>query len=87
MIKSIRILLFIVVVLDYEILHIDVKIALLNCNLDVSIYMVNQEDLWRKAMNRKFCLLQISIYRLKEASRLWHIRFDQVLNFMDMIKL
>ena len=40
MIKSIRILLSIATHMDYEIWQMDVKIALLNRSLDVTIYMV-----------------------------------------------
>ncbi|KAL5583635.1 hypothetical protein UlMin_016077 [Ulmus minor] len=78
MLKSIRILLSIAAALDYEIWQIDVKTAFLNGHLDESIYMVQPDGFKAKNQENKVCKLLKSIYGLKQASRSWNIRFDQV---------
>ena len=40
-------------------------------------YMVQPEGFMEKGLGKKVCLLQRSIYRLKQASRSWNIRVDQ----------
>ena len=55
MIKSIRILLSIVVSLDYEIWKMDVKTTFLNGNLDESIYMLQPEGFIEKGQEGKVC--------------------------------
>ena len=77
MIKSIRILLFIVAHMDYEIWQMDVKTAFLNRSLKETIYMVQPKGFITKGQEKKVCKLQKSIYGLKQASRSWNIKFDQ----------
>ena len=48
MLKSIRILLSIAAYYDYEIWQMDVKIAFLNGNLEVEIYMMQSEGFMAK---------------------------------------
>ena len=69
MIKSICLLLSIVVSNDYEIWKIDVKTAFLKNNFDEYIYMVQLEGFIENSQEQKICDLNISIYRLKQASR------------------
>ncbi|KAM2034968.1 hypothetical protein ACFX16_038120 [Malus domestica] len=76
MIKSIRILLAIVAYHDYEIWQMDVKKAFLNGYLEEELYMTQPEGFVSKSKRTKVCKLQRSIYRLKQASRSWNIRFD-----------
>ena len=78
MLKSIRILLAIAAALDYEVWQMDVKTAFLNGYLDESIYMVQPDGFKVKDQENKVCKLLKSIYGLKQASRSWNIRFDQV---------
>ena len=66
--KSICILLSIVACLDYEIWKMDVKTTFLNGYLEESIYMM--QKVWK---------LLRSIYRLKQASRSWNLRFDETI--------
>jgi hypothetical protein len=79
MFKSIRILLSIATYFDYEIWQMDVKTAFLNGNLDESIYMMQPEGFVSPDQEQKVCKLQRSIYGLKQASRSWNIRFDDVI--------
>ena len=79
MLKSIRILLPIAAHYDYEIWKMDVKIAFLNGNLEEEIYMMQSEGFISKNQEHMVCKLKRSIYGLKQASRSWNIRFDQVI--------
>ena len=55
----------------------DVKTTFLNVSLEETIYMVQPEGFIAKGQEKKVCRLQKSIYRLKQASRSWNLRFDQ----------
>ena len=79
MFKSIQILLSITAYFDYEIWQIDVKTAFLNANLDESISMMQPEGFVSPDQKQKVFKLQRSIYVLKQASRSWNIRFDDVI--------
>src|ERR1043165_5238764 len=79
MIKSIRILLAIAAYHDYEIWKMDVKIAFLNDNIEEELYMMQPEGFVDPRNAGKVCKLQRSIYGLKQASRSWNLRFDEVI--------
>jgi hypothetical protein len=86
MLKSIRILLAIAAFYDYEIWQMDVKMAFLNGNLSEDVYMVQSEGFIDPKNAEKICKLQKSIYGLKQASRSWNIRFDEVVKGFGFIK-
>ena len=77
MLKSIRILLSIAAHYDYEIWQMDVKTVFLNGNLEEEIYIMQLEGFIAKNQEHLICKLKRSIYGLKQASRLWNIKFDQ----------
>ncbi|MCQ7016867.1 DDE-type integrase/transposase/recombinase, partial [Clostridioides difficile] len=79
MLKSIRILLAIAAHMDYEIWQMDVKTAFLNGSLEENIYMKQPEGFIAKGQEHLVCKLKKSIYGLKQASRSWNIRFDEVI--------
>ena len=79
MLKSIRILLSIAAALDYEIWQMDVKTAFLNGKLDEVIYMDQPEGFKVSGKEGKVCKLNRSIYGLKQASRSWNLRFDEII--------
>ena len=79
MLKSIRILLSIVARYDDEIWQMDVKIAFLNGNLEEEIYMMQPKSFIAKSQEHMVRKLKMSIYGLKQASRLWNIGFDQAI--------
>ncbi|GJX80665.1 retrotransposon protein, putative, ty1-copia subclass [Tanacetum coccineum] len=76
-IRAIRILISIAAFYDYEIWQMDIKTAFLNGYLDEDIYMVQPEGFVDPKHPRKVCMLQRSIYGLKQASRSWNKRFDE----------
>lgn len=86
MLKSIRIILAIAAYFDYEIWQMDVKTAFLNGNLTEDVYMIQPEGFVDPKNAGKICKLQKSIYGLKQASRSWNIRFDEVVKGFGFIK-
>ena len=64
----------------------DVKTAFLNGNLEEDIYMQQPERFIAKGQEHMVCKLQMSIYRLKQASRSWNIRFDQAITLYGFEK-
>jgi hypothetical protein len=79
MLKSIRILLSIAAHYDYEIWQMDVKTAFLNGYIREEIYMDQSVGFISHGEESKVCKLMKSIYGLKQASRSWNIRFDEVI--------
>ena len=63
-----------------------VKTTFLNENLDESIYMVQLEGFIENDQEQKVCKLQRSIYRLKQASKSWNIKFDQAIKCNGFIQ-
>ena len=57
----------------------DVKTAFLNGYLEEEIYMMQLEGFIEKNPEHMVYKLKRSIYRLKQASRSWNIRFDQAI--------
>ena len=86
MLKSVQIILAIAAYFDYEIWKMDVKIAFLNGNLAEDVYMMQPEGFVDPTNAGKICKLQKSIYGLKQASRSWNIRFDEVVKGFGFIK-
>ena len=85
MLKSIRILLAIAAYHDYEIWQMDVKTAFLNGNIEEELYMVQPEGFIDPKDAGKVCKLQRSIYGLKQASRSWNLRFDEVIKAFGFV--
>ena len=63
---------------DLELHQMDVKTAFLNEDIEESIYMVQPENFESKDSKHLVCRLKKSIYGLKQASRQWYRKFDQV---------
>ena len=78
MFKSVRVMMAIDAYFDYEIWQMDVKTAFLNVNLKKDVYMIQPEGFFNPKDVGKVCRLQRSIYGLKQASRCWNQRFDEV---------
>ena len=64
----------------------DVKTAFLNGHLSEDVYMTQPEGFVDPKNAVKICKLQRSIYGLKQASRSWNIRFDEVVKGFGFIK-
>ncbi|KAL0405428.1 UNVERIFIED_CONTAM: Retrovirus-related Pol polyprotein from transposon TNT 1-94 [Sesamum latifolium] len=64
----------------------DVKMAFLNGFVEEEIFMDQPEGFTAVGEEQKVCRLQRSIYGLKQASRSWNTRFDEVIRGYDFIK-
>ena len=71
---------------DYEIWYIDVKTAFLNGNLLEDVYMQQPDGFIVPRLANKVCKLNRSIYGLKQASRSWNQRFDEIIKEYDFIQ-
>ncbi|GJX19264.1 retrotransposon protein, putative, ty1-copia subclass [Tanacetum coccineum] len=67
-IKSIRIMLAIAMIHDYEICQMDVKTAFLNEKLTEDVFMAQPEGFENAKYPKRVCKLQKAIYGLKQAS-------------------
>ena len=54
----------------------DVKITFLHGELEEKIYMKKPEGFIQKDEEKKVCLLNKSLYGLKQSPRQWYKRFD-----------
>ena len=86
MLKSVRILLAVAAALDYEIWQMDIKTAFLNGELEEDIYMQQPKGFIALGQEHMVCKLHRSIYGLKQASKSWNIRFDQVIKLYGFEK-
>ena len=73
--KSIQYLLSHAALQDWEIKAMDVKLAYLHGVLEVEIYMEQPEGFVAKGEKNKVCRLIRSLYRLKQAGRVWNRTF------------
>ncbi|WKA04874.1 hypothetical protein VitviT2T_022873 [Vitis vinifera] len=76
---SFRIIMALVAHYDLKLHQMDVKTAFLNGNIDEVIYMVRPENFESNDSKQLVCKLKRSIYSLKQASRQWYWKFDQVI--------
>ncbi len=74
--SSIRTLLSIVAMRDYELEQLDVKTAFLHGELDEDIYMDQPEGFVIPGKEDFVCKLKKSLYGLKQSPRQWYKRFD-----------
>lgn len=72
---TLRLLFALSVQLNLDIIHLDVKTAFLNGDLDETIYMQKPEG-FACTDDKKVLKLSKAIYGLKQASRVWHKKVD-----------
>ena len=71
---------------DLELHQMDVKTAFLNGDLSEEVYMVQPEGFEEKGKENLVCRLKKSIYGLKQASRQWYLKFDEVVTSLGFIE-
>jgi len=76
---SLRIILALVANYDLELHQMDVKTAFLNGSLEEDVYMDQHEGFSIKSKEHLACKLKKSIYRLKQASRQWYLKFNDTI--------
>ena len=74
---SFRIIMALVAHYDLELHQMDVKTKFLNGDLEENVYMAQPKGFVMEGKERMGCRLKKSIYRLKQASRRWYLKFDQ----------
>ena len=74
--SSIRTLLSIVAMHDFELEQLDVKTAFLHGELEEDIYMEQPEGFVIPGKEKLVCKLKKSLYELKQSPRQWYKRFD-----------
>ncbi|CAM8982379.1 unnamed protein product [Rhodiola kirilowii] len=75
--RSIKIVLSMVAKFDLELEQLDVKIAFLHGKLDEVIYKRQSDGFTVGDKEKTVCLLNKSLYGLKQSPRLWYKRFDE----------
>jgi hypothetical protein len=83
---SFRIVMTLVAHYDLELYQMDFKTAFLNGDLQESVYMAQPEGFAIEGKERMGCRLKKSIYGLKQASRQWYLKFDEVIKKFDFVK-
>ena len=76
---SFRIIMALVAHFNLELHQIDVKTAFLNSDLHENVYMAQPEGFAVQDKEHLGCRLKKSIYGLKQASRQWYLKFDQII--------
>jgi hypothetical protein len=64
---------------DLELHQMDVKTTFLNGDLYENVYMTQPEGFVVEGKEHLGCCLKKSIYELKQDSRQWYFKFDQVI--------
>jgi len=68
---------------DMELHQMDVKTAFLNGDLHETSCMAQPEGFAMEGKEHLGCRLKKSIYRLKQASRQWYLKFDEIIRKFD----
>nr|GEY70139.1 zinc finger, CCHC-type [Tanacetum cinerariifolium] len=76
-ITSIRVLFALALIYNLPIHQMNVKTAFLNGDLDEEFYMKQPEGFVLPGHKNKVCKLKKSLYRLKQAPKQWHDKYDK----------
>ena len=71
---------------NLELYQMDMKTAFLSGNLEEEIYKYQPEGLYVKGKEDMVCQLKKSIYRLKQASQQWYLKFNDTITFFGFKK-
>lgn len=77
--STLRFLIALAVQFDLKIIHLDVKTAFLNGALKEDVYMQQPEGFVSKGNESKVFKLKKAVYGLKQSSRAWNEKVDEVL--------
>jgi len=83
---SFRVIMALVAHFDLHLHQMDVKTTFLNGYLKEEIYMQQPEGFVQEGQENMVCKLNKSIYGLKQASRQWYMRFDEVIKTHGFIE-
>lgn len=82
--SSLRILVALSVELDLTLYQLDIEMAYINGELEESVYMKQPEAFIKHGKENLICLLEKSIYGLKQSGRQWHKKLDSKLKDHEM---
>ncbi len=85
--ESLRLLLVLAVLEDWEIHQMDVELAFLHGDLDEEIYMEQPTGFIIAGKEHKVCKLQKALYGLKQASHTWNQQFHAVLTELGFTRM
>lgn len=85
--ESLRLLLALVAINDWECHQTDVDTAFLNGDMTEDVYMVQPEGLVKPGQEQLVCKLMKSLYGLKQAPRAWHKKLTDFLKRNGYVKL
>jgi hypothetical protein len=71
---------------DLELHQMNVKNVFLNDDLQESVYMVQPKSFIMEGKEHMGCRLKKSIYGLKQVSRQWYLKFDEVIKKFGFVK-
>ena len=80
---SFRIIMALVAHYDLELHQMDVRTAFLNGDLHENVYMAQPEGFVVEGKEHLGCRLKKSIYGLKQASRQWYLKFDEIIKKIE----
>jgi hypothetical protein len=83
---SFRIMMALVAHYDLELHQMDVKTVFFNGDLQESVYMAQPKGFTIEGKEHMKYKQNKSIYGLKEASRQWYLKFDEVVNKFGFVK-
>ncbi|KAI3784527.1 hypothetical protein L1987_43626 [Smallanthus sonchifolius] len=83
---SLRIVMALVAHFDLDLHQMDIKTTFLNIDLNEDVFMRQPEGFKPEGQEQLVCKLKKSIYRLKQASRQWYLKFDEVMKKQGFIK-
>ncbi|PRQ31880.1 putative RNA-directed DNA polymerase [Rosa chinensis] len=83
---SLRVVMALVAHYNLELHQMDVKTAFLNGELVEDIYMMQPPGFVEKGKEHMVCKLRKSIYGLKQASRQWYLKFDEIISDFGFVE-
>ena len=78
--STIRLVLGMVVVENLHLELLDVKIALLHCDLEEDLYMIQSKRFIVQGQENLVCKLRKNLYDLKQVPRQWYKKFDSFMH-------
>ena len=78
--NSIRLVLSLVAAQNLDLEQMDVNTTFPHGNLEEEIYMIQPKGYEEKGKEKMVCRLRKSLYGLKQASRQWYLKFDQIMD-------
>jgi hypothetical protein len=84
---SLRIIMALVAHFDLKLHQMDVKMTFLNGDLEEKVYMKQPKGFFMEGKEHMGYRLKKSIYGLKQASRQWHLKFNDTIKDLDLMKI